>query len=85
MSFFTSQKQPLACCSDNQKCPKLSSKLSLTLSITGMQLLPAFVFSNVCSCPSKVAGCWCDYLSGARCRLAYQPADVNVTQCLLLL
>jgi len=29
-------------------------------------------------------GCWCGYLSGARCRLAYGPADATTTQCLFL-
>ena len=29
-------------------------------------------------------GCWCGYLSGARYRLAYGPADATVTHCLLL-
>jgi len=27
-----------------------------------------------------VVGCWCGYLSGARCRFAYGPADANATQ-----
>jgi len=27
---------------------------------------------------------WFGYLSGARCRLAYGPADATATQCLLL-
>ena len=31
-----------------------------------------------------VVGCWCGYLSGARCRLAYAPADATATHCLLL-
>ena len=31
-----------------------------------------------------VVGCWCGYLSGARCRLAYSPADATATHCLLL-
>ena len=31
-----------------------------------------------------VMGCWHDYLSGARCRLAYGPADATATHCLLL-
>jgi len=31
-----------------------------------------------------VVGCWRGYLSGARCRLAYGPADVTATHCLLL-
>jgi len=29
-------------------------------------------------------GCWHGYLSGARCRLAYGPADATVTHCRLL-
>jgi len=31
-----------------------------------------------------VVGCWHCYLSGARCRLAYGPADTTATHCLLL-
>ena len=31
-----------------------------------------------------VVGCWCGYLSGVRCRLAYGPADATATYCLLL-
>ena len=31
-----------------------------------------------------VMGCWNGYLSGARCRLAYGPADATATHCLLL-
>ena len=31
-----------------------------------------------------VLGCWCGYLSGARCRLVYGPADAIATHCLLL-
>jgi len=31
-----------------------------------------------------VVGCWRGYLSGARCRLAYGPADASATHCLLL-
>ena len=27
-------------------------------------------------------GCWCGYLSGARWRLAYGPADATATHCL---
>ena len=29
-------------------------------------------------------GYWCGYLPGARCRLAYGPADATATHCLLL-
>ena len=31
-----------------------------------------------------VVGCWCGYLSGVRCRLAYGPANATATHCLLL-
>ena len=31
-----------------------------------------------------VVGCWHGYLAGARCRLAYGPADATATHCLLL-
>ena len=31
-----------------------------------------------------VVGCWHGYLSGVRCRLAYDPADATDTHCLLL-
>ena len=33
---------------------------------------------------TRVVGCWCGYLSGAMCRLAYGPADATATHCLLL-
>jgi len=31
-----------------------------------------------------VVACWRGYLSGARCKLAYCPADATATHCLLL-
>ena len=31
-----------------------------------------------------MVGCWHGYLSGARCKLAYGPADATATHCLLL-
>jgi len=36
------------------------------------------------ACKNRVVGCWRGYLSGARCRLAYGPADDTATHCLLL-
>ena len=33
---------------------------------------------------NRVVGYWRGYLSGARCRLAYGPADTTATHCLLL-
>jgi len=35
------------------------------------------------ACKNRVVGCWSGYLSGARCRLAYGPADATATHCLL--
>jgi len=31
------------------------------------------------ACKNRVVGCWRSYLSGARCRLAYSPADVTAS------
>ena len=36
------------------------------------------------ACKNWVVGCWHGYLSGARCRRAYGPADATATHCLLL-
>ena len=36
------------------------------------------------ACKNWVVGCWRGYLSEARCRLAYGPADATATHCLLL-
>jgi len=36
------------------------------------------------ACKKRVVGCWRGYLSGARCRLAYVPADASATHYLLL-
>ena len=36
------------------------------------------------ACKKQSGGVWCGYLSGARCRLAYGPADATATHCLLL-
>jgi len=36
------------------------------------------------ACKIWAMGCWRGYLSGARCRLAYGPADATATHCLLL-
>ena len=34
------------------------------------------------ACKNWVVRCWCGYLSGTRCRLAYGPADATATHCL---
>jgi len=36
------------------------------------------------ACKNWVLRCWRGYLSGARCKLAYGPADATATRCLLL-
>jgi len=36
------------------------------------------------ACKKQFVGYWHGYLSGARCRLAYGPADATATHCLLL-
>jgi len=36
------------------------------------------------ACKKLSVGFWCGYLSAARCRLAYGPADATATHCLLL-
>ena len=36
------------------------------------------------ACKNWVVGCWRSYLSEARCRLAYDPADATATHCFLL-
>ena len=36
------------------------------------------------ACKKWVVRCWHGYLSAARCRLAYGPADATATHCLLL-
>jgi len=36
------------------------------------------------ACKNRVVGYWHSYLSGARCRHAYGPADATATHCLLL-
>ena len=36
------------------------------------------------ACKNRVVGYWRGYLSGARCTLAYGPADATATHCLLL-
>jgi len=39
---------------------------------------------GICPVKNWVVGCWHGYLSGARCRLAYGPADAAANHCLLL-
>ena len=54
----------------------LSAFSALTLLVGRQEGHPA--------CKNWAVGCWHGYLSGARCRLAYGPADATATHCLLL-
>ena len=74
---------PTTLCSDAriaQYCPVLTAARrafsALTLLVGRQEGRPA--------CKNRVVGCWHGYLSGARCRLAYGPADATATHCLLL-
>ena len=57
-------------------CVKPSAFSALMLLVERQEGHPA--------CKNRVVGCWCGCLSGARCRLAYGPADATATHCLLL-
>ena len=57
-------------------CKSTSAFSALTLLVGRQEGHPA--------CKKLVVGCWCGYLSGARCTLAYGPADATATHCLLL-
>ena len=70
----------------------LATRLLCTEANAGSVALSAYVVAEhrlVFSALTLLAGqqewvCWHGYLSGARCRLAYGPADATATQCLLL-
>ena len=59
-----------------QCCYTIIAFSALTLLVVQQEEHPA--------CKKIVVGCWRGYLSGARCRLAYGPADAAATHCLLL-
>jgi len=56
--------------------PYLGAFSALTLLVGRQEGHPA--------CKKQSGGVPCGYLSGARCRLAYGPADATATHCLLL-
>ena len=66
--------------------------LSFTLNTVGIAVFVAFSALTLLvgrqeehpTCKKRVVRCWHGYLSGARCRLAYGPADATATHCLLL-
>ena len=63
----------------------------LTYCITMLTLLPSVLWrcwlgerKGIRPVKNWAVGCWRGYLSGARCKLAYGPADATATHCLLL-
>jgi len=51
---------------------------------SGLTLLVGWQEGHPACKKNYVVWCWHGYLSGARCRLAYGPADATATHCLLL-
>ena len=73
-------------------CVELTSPCCLPFSFSYLVLnLPSVLWrcwlgrrKGIWPVKNWVVGCWRGYLSGARCRLAYGPADATATHCLLL-
>ena len=57
---------------------------AVTLAFSALTLLVGRQQGHLACKKTRVVGCWRGYLSGARCRLAYGPADATATHCLLL-
>ena len=62
----------------------LCSLLLCLLCIQRFDAVGLFGWKGIRPVKPKWWGCWHGYLSGARCRLAYGPADATATHCLLL-
>ena len=71
-----SEKFQVQCCTAGQILWRYVAFSALTLLVGRQEGHPA--------CKKRVVGCWRGCLSGARCRLAYGPADATATHCLLL-
>jgi len=56
----------------------------LPLAFSALTLLVGWQEGHPACKKTGVVRCWHGYLSGARCRLAYVPADATATHCLLL-
>jgi len=57
---------------------------SATIAASALMLLVGRQEGHPVCKKTELWWCWCGYLSGARCRLAYGPADATATHCLLL-
>ena len=61
-----------------------SSNLYKNIAFSALTLLVGRDRKGIRPVKNWVVGCWRGYLSGARCSLAYSPADATATHCLLL-
>jgi len=57
---------------------------TITTAFSALTLLVGRHEGHLACKKTGVVGCWHGYLPGARCRLAYGPADATATHCLLL-
>ena len=58
-------------------------QLSVIIAFSALTLLAGRQEGHL-ACKKLSVMCWHGYLSGARCRLAYGPADATATYCLFL-
>ena len=61
-----------------------SSLLGVVITYLAFSALTQLVGRQEEHVKNSAVECWRDYLAGARCRLAYGPADATATHCLLL-
>ena len=80
---YVTLRHPTACTRDLQKALPVFVSLAASIAFNALTLLVGRQEGHP-ACKKRVVGCWRGYLSGARCRLAYGPADATATHCLLL-
>jgi len=56
----------------------------LSCAFSALMLLVGWQEGHLACKKNWVVGCWCGFLSGSRCRLAYGPGGATATDCLLL-
>ena len=83
------QQQMRQCHHDSWRM-KLNTHLSYLFYLLTCLLVPSVLWrcwlggrKSIWPVKNWAVGCWHSYLSGARCRLAYGPADATATHCLL--
>ena len=76
------QQVKFSCCWNWCKVGFLTADMLQSVAFSALTLLVGRQEGHP-TCKNWVVGCWCGYLSGARCRLAYGPADATATHCLV--